>query len=334
MVAARIERAASLDELEAASDSIAGLLAALDGSGVKIRAVAEMVTELNRRTFARLFEFLAPPELRDNGCLLIMGSEGRGEQLARTDQDNALILRDGAAIDPAVVEGFGARFAAAMVALGYPPCPGKMMVSEPLWRQDEAGFRDAVAGWIDRPEGLSFVHLAALMDAECVAGDPALLAGLKRFLFARVADTAGFLSRFALAVTQFETPIGFFHQILLGAGGRALDVKKGGIFPVVHGARALALERHIEATNTFDRIKAIAETGFFDVRFAADLAEAFDCLLGLRLHARLARGSKPDGDLLRAADLTRLQRDALRDSLLIVKQFKELVAHHFRLGAF
>ena len=38
---------------------------------------------------------IAPPELVQNSCLLVMGSEGRGEQLLKTDQDNALLLRDG-----------------------------------------------------------------------------------------------------------------------------------------------------------------------------------------------------------------------------------------------
>ncbi len=62
---------------------------------MKIRAIAEMVSDLNRSVLRRLFEFLAPPELRANACLVVMGSEGRGEQLARTDQDNALIVADG-----------------------------------------------------------------------------------------------------------------------------------------------------------------------------------------------------------------------------------------------
>ena len=39
------------------------------------------------------------PQLVANSCLFVMGSEGRGEQLLKTDQDNGLILRDGAAVD-------------------------------------------------------------------------------------------------------------------------------------------------------------------------------------------------------------------------------------------
>lgn len=35
---------------------------------------------------------IAPANLVANTCLVVMGSEGRGEQVLKTDQDNALIL--------------------------------------------------------------------------------------------------------------------------------------------------------------------------------------------------------------------------------------------------
>ena len=44
--------------------------------------------------------------------------------------------------------------------------------------------------------------------------------------------------------TRFPTPIGFFNNLVTSkAEGDALDLKKGGIFPIVHGVRALALEK-------------------------------------------------------------------------------------------
>ena len=36
----------------------------------------------------------------------------------------------------------------------------------------------------------------------------------------------------------------------------------------------------------------------------------------------------------RAQDLSRLQHDGLRDSLLIAKRFKQRISYHFRLDAF
>ena len=41
---------------------------------------------------------VAPAGLRRHGCLVVMGSEGRGEYLMKTDQDNGMILADGLAL--------------------------------------------------------------------------------------------------------------------------------------------------------------------------------------------------------------------------------------------
>ncbi len=340
LVMAEIERAGSIEELGRAATAIGPLLEALHETGMKIQAIAEMVSDLNRSILRRLFGFLAPPELVTNACLVVMGSEGRGEQLARTDQDNALIVADGAAIDEAALRAVCVRFTETLIGYGYPRCPGNMMVSNPQWAQPEAAFRADIDAWLARPSGESFLNLAALTDAAAVAGDPALLERLRRHLFASIGNAGGFLSHFARPILQFDPPIGFFHQILLGHGEHAgeIDVKKGGLFPIVHGVRALALERRIETVNSFARIEALAAAGALERDVAEDLAEALQYLMELRFRARLAKDHGGAGaagdDFVRAQDLSRLQHDGLRDSLLIAKRFKERISYHFRLGAF
>ncbi|HEY2616063.1 MAG TPA: putative nucleotidyltransferase substrate binding domain-containing protein [Acetobacteraceae bacterium] len=339
-VMAEIERAAGIDDLGRAARAIGPLLEALHDTGMKVRAIAELVSDLNRSILRRLFEFLSPPALLANACLVVMGSEGRGEQLARTDQDNALIVADGAEIDDAELRDVCARFTETLLSYGYPRCPGNMMVANPQWAKREAAFRADIDTWLTQPSGEGFLNLAALTDAAAVAGDPLVLDRLRRHLFERIGNAGGFLSHFARPVLQFDTPIGFFHQILLGHGEHAgeIDVKKGGIFPIVHGVRALALERRIEEVNSFARIEALVGAGALERDVAEDLAEALQYLMEIRLRVRLdqdRRGAGADGDnLVRARDLSRLQHDGLRDSLLIAKRFKERVSYHFRLDAF
>ena len=64
----------------------------LHRQGVRVEVIAEITSDLNRRLLVKLFDLLAPPAIRDQGCLILMGSEGRGEQTVRTDQDNGLLL--------------------------------------------------------------------------------------------------------------------------------------------------------------------------------------------------------------------------------------------------
>ncbi len=133
-------------------------------------------------------------------------------------------------------------------------------------------------------------------------------------------------------------PLGIFSNLIAGRGAPKdrLDLKKGGIFPIVHGVRALALERRLTTTNTAQRIEALAQAGVLDGAFARDLAEAFGFLLGLRLQARLhqLRLDQPPGNLLNPAELTKFERDLLKDSFAIVNRFKELVRYHFHLKMF
>lgn len=57
-------------------------------------------------------------------------SEGRGEPLLKTDQDNGLILRDG--YTPlAELVAVCQRFSDALAYFGYTPCPGNIMLSNP-----------------------------------------------------------------------------------------------------------------------------------------------------------------------------------------------------------
>ena len=52
------------------------------------------MTDLNRKLFRRVYERLMPLAWQGDSCLIVMGSEGRGEQLLRTDQDNGIIYRE------------------------------------------------------------------------------------------------------------------------------------------------------------------------------------------------------------------------------------------------
>ena len=56
-------------------------------------------------------------------CLLVLGSEGRREQLLKTDQDNALVVDDD--LDWPELDATMARFTEAMGEVGYPPCAGR-----------------------------------------------------------------------------------------------------------------------------------------------------------------------------------------------------------------
>ena len=328
LVASRIDRASALGDLSIAAREIGGQVRLLRRQGVKIEAVAEIVSDLNRRLIGRTFDLLAPPEIRV-GCLIVMGSEGRGEQTVRTDQDNALILD--APVDAAPLEKFRVAFTAALDDFGFAHCPGDVMVRNPSWSRPLEDYLADFRRWATLPDENAHLNVAILYDAVAVSGDAALLAKAKQELIAATRDNNAYLAHFARAIETFPTPIGFFNNLLTIDGrGDAVDLKKGGIFPIVHGVRTLALERGLLETSTAARIQKLVDLGALSRDFGRELTQALYFLMTLRLDAQLAAASA----LVRPAGLSSMERDLLRDAFRVVKQFRDIIRNHFNLGRF
>jgi CBS domain-containing protein len=274
---------------------------------------------------------LCPVEMQGRACLIVMGSEGRGEQTIRTDQDNGVILSE--PVDEAALQKFRDAFSGALANFGFPPCPGHVMVNNPQWSRTIDEFVSDFRKWTAAPDEQAAMNVAIFFDAEAVAGDASLLERAKKNLVERIADERVFLGRFARAIEAFEPPIGLFNTLKTSEGeGDALDLKKGGIFPIVHGVRSLALEHGLEETNTVQRLEKLGEMGVLKVEFARELERAFNYLMTLRLDAQLDAAAS--GSLLRPATLTSMDRDLLRDSFQVVKQLRDLLRHHFKLNMF
>ncbi|AWK86170.1 DUF294 nucleotidyltransferase-like domain-containing protein [Azospirillum thermophilum] len=331
VIGLQVEHATSPDDLREASHAIVGLIRTLHATGVKVSFIADLVTELNRRIFRKLFELLAPPDLLANSCLIVMGSEGRGEQLLKTDQDNGLILRDG--YDCQELGRVTAEFTRRLVEFGYPPCPGNIMLSNPEWTRPLAAYKDAVFHWIHRPDEAAQMNLAIFYDAAAVAGDASLLEEAKGYLLGRLQDNQMFFTHFARPALAFDTPSGLFASLFERRRSEPVDIKKAAIFPIVHGIRALALEKHMAETNTTERIWALADKGVLNRKMAGELADAFAFLSTLRMHARIdAAGDGEIDNSVRPEEMGKLDRDQFKDCLALVKSFKETIAYHFRLN--
>ncbi|MCX7505112.1 DUF294 nucleotidyltransferase-like domain-containing protein [Delftia tsuruhatensis] len=336
LITVQIEQAADLQALEQAAAQITRLVAALHRGGTRIALMARLVQQLNARLFERAWQMLASPDLVAHSCLFVMGSEGRGEQLLKTDQDNGLLLRDGY-VPPQDLDAICARFSAQLQRFGYPECPGGIMLSNPLWRGTVADFGRRVREWLILPSPQGLMHLAIFLDAHAVAGDAALLAQVRRDLMALALDSDAQVARFASAVDAFAHEPGSWWERLLGRGdeGAPVHLKKAGIFPIVHGVRSLALAHHIAATGTAERLAALVAEGVLDEVQGRELLEGLHFLMGLRLQAGLAEIDlgRPVTGHVDPARLSSLERDLLKDTLAVVRRFRELLRQRLRLDA-
>jgi CBS domain-containing protein len=336
VIAVQIAQAQDLESLQAAAARITRFVALLYRGGTKVGQTAKLVQALNAKLFERAWQLIAPPALRADSCLFVMGSEGRGEQLLKTDQDNGLIVRDGSAVSVEEVEQACRRLAQALRDFGYPDCPGGIMVSNPAWRRSAADFSATVRGWLLRPDPEGLMALAIFIDAHAVAGDAALLAGVRAEVDRLVSADDALLGRFAAAIDSFPDASGGWWNRLLQIGEQdTLDLKKAGIFPIVHGVRSLALRHHLPATGTVARLDALVAAGRLPAELATDLADSLHFLMALKLKAGLAEidTGRPVSGGVPTAKLSSLERDLLKDALAVVKRFKTLVRHQFHLEA-
>ena len=245
----QIEQARDLDSLASAAAQITKVIALLFRSGSRVELIARLVQQLNARLFERAWQLIAPPDLVANSCLFVMGSEGRGEQLLKTDQDNGLILRDGYE-PPADLPAICERFSAALGVFGYPPCPGGIMLSNPSGGAPRKTLLPRCAsGW--QPGGDNLTHLAIFMDAHAVVGDAALLAQVSDSL-----HPAGDRQRCCCRALCrrhrcVRGPCGLAQQVVFaGRNATTAAPEKGGSLPLVHGVRSLALAHQVRATST------------------------------------------------------------------------------------
>lgn len=333
LITVQIDMARDLGALRQAAGRITRMVALLYRGGTRVPLIARLVRELNTQLFERAWQLVAPQELVDNSCLFVMGSEGRGEQLLKTDQDNGLVLRDGYA-PPADLAAITARFSAALGEFGYPVCPGGIMLSTPQWCQPLASFSRDVREWLLLPTPESLMRLAIFLDAQAVCGDAALLDALRDSVLRAATDSDALLAHFAAAIDAFGASQGWWNRLLgLGDADQVLDVKKAGLFPLVHGVRSLALAAGITETGTAARIAALVAAGLLAASEAEELTETLHFLLGLRLKAGLAEidVGQPVSGGIPVQKLSALERDLLKDALDVVRRFRQHVRRRFRL---
>jgi CBS domain-containing protein len=330
LVAVQIRKAETIDELKQASADLINIIKKLHAKGTKVDYIAKLVSEINEKIYEKLYKIIVPKELADKACLIVMGSEGRKEQMLKTDQDNALIIDD--SMDATLYEPHMKRFTQTLIDFGFPPCEGNIMVSNPYWCKSFSEYKKEIVRWCDMPSMEDIMNLAIFFDAISVAGEVRMLHTLKEVIHEATRGQDVFMANFAKAAVAFETPIGMFTNLI--ANNNKIDVKKGGIFPIVQGIRSLALEYAIEETDTVTRIRQLIAKKIIDEDFGGALGEAFDTLLNLRLKDRLARSASGTAfdNLIDITGLNQLELELLKDSFKIVNKFKKFLSHHFKLS--
>ncbi|RXI48742.1 cyclic nucleotide-binding protein [Malaciobacter mytili] len=337
-VSSKIDKAETLEELKNISNGFLKIIKSLNAKGVKITFISKLINQLNRKLLDKIFNITAPKELLGKSALLVMGSEGRGEQILKTDQDNALIIADNCSLSNEEIHKFAKNFTEILVDFGFPRCEGNIMVSNPYWCRRHSDFKELLFSWVSGKTGDDFMNLAIFYDAVCASGNLELLTSLKEYLFKVGSNSQSFYMHFAKIITSFDVPLGFFDGFVFDSNDKnhknEIDIKRGGIFIIVQSIRALSLENKLLRTNTIKRIRELQSLNILEEEFSKELEEAFNFLLTLKLKSNLEKldSGKNINNYINPEDLNTMEKDLLKDSFKIVNKLKKKLEYHYKLN--
>jgi len=330
LVTVQIDKAETISDLKTVQDSLKNIIITLNSKGVKLRYITKLISTLNIKIYEKVFNLFVAESLKNKCSLVVMGSEGREEQAIKTDQDNALIIED--AVDIKLFEEAMLKVNAALLELGFPKCNGNIMVSNPFWRKSVKDYKLNIETWVESLDEENLQNLSIFLDAKCVAGDCTFFEEVKAYLYATFENRDDVLAHMAKIILYFETPISLFSGFVTDKSHEnRLDLKKGGIFAIVHGIRCLSLQYKIHATNTIERIKELNNSGVIDKNFATELIESFDTLTTVRLKAMLESQNIEETNYINPHTLDKTTRDLLKDSFKVVNRLKKFIRFHFHL---
>jgi CBS domain-containing protein len=320
-----IARATTIDELVLAANKQRQLVDSLLTNGIRTRFIMQLISAVNEQIIEKAFELIVPPASHPHICLIVLGSEGRGEQILKTDQDNALIIEDG--FNWPDLNTTMAQLTHTLQQLGYPLCPGNVMVNNSDWVQSQSEWQKTVTHWINGTQPEHVMNIAIVADAHAIAGNKALLSPIKQHLIDSMKDQELILATFTRPALNFSIPLTLLGNVK--ASKQGVDLKAGGIFPLVHGVRALSLEHGLKANNTFERIDTLAKKQVLEKETAQNISEALKLFFKLRLAQQLSLQHSHNKIDLKLLDRT--ERDLLRHSLHVVKKFKQWLGYHYQI---
>ncbi len=320
-----IDRQTSIEGVAAAQEKVLTLIPLMIREGAKAHHIGRVIAEINDHVVHKLIRMA---EEQVGGapypyCWIALGSEGRREQTFKTDQDNGLIYLDiPESEQPQAYEYFRELAKTAseyMARCGYPPCHGGYTAANARWRQRVDVWRSYFSEWITDPEQHTALHGLIFFDMRPVYGDASLFGQVRDYVSTLLKSAGFFKSILAYVSILQKPPLTLFRNFIVESNGEhkdSLDIKMHGTAPIVNLARLFAVDARIETTGTIERLAALRDAGYGDATMLADLAEASEFLMMLRLEHQVeqARSGQKITNYVSPGVLSHLQRALLKES--------------------
>ena len=336
-----------LKEMKSIRDRAEQMLRYYLENEVAMDFVASVMTEINDviiRQASRIAEGRFSkeyPELSEiRYCFLSMGSEGREEQLLRTDQDNALVYEDvREGLKEKTAEYFlkiGTAIVEVLLSCGFASCPGKIMASNPEWVQPISKWKTYFSQWILTPTQEALLKASIFFDFRPVTGSSGLAEELSMHIYEQIKSREVFLNFLALNALMNPAPLGFFRDFVVEKSGEhrdQFDIKSRAMMPLTDLARLLVLSHGVVGVNnTFKRFERLAELEPTNESLFIQAGKAYEILMRMRALEGLQHDNS--GRYISPESLGKLQRQLLKNAFSPISELQEIVRIRFQLDYF
>jgi CBS domain-containing protein len=319
-----IALAGDVDDLRRAYERLTPTVLALHDAHMNAAQISGVLSVVTDALIRRLLELSGAPA---GLSWIALGSYGRREPMPSSDLDSAVCWEEPA---PAVV----AEVLDGLEACGVHSDPHGATARNSLFARSTAEWERRIEELLRDPgREQELILLSLLCDARAVTGGA-------RDAFEALRGAAGrprlrrLLLRVGLAP---RPPTGFFRDFVVEHTGEhrgRLDIKRGGLLPLVNLARYGGLAAGSRATGTVERLTVAEQAGTLPRLTADTLLEAFEMLTALRLEHQveaLRAGRAPD-DHIDPRTLNPLARRYLRGAFRAIASIQRTLGNELELG--
>ncbi|MBI5896191.1 MAG: cyclic nucleotide-binding domain-containing protein [Desulfobacterales bacterium] len=328
-----VAKAESLEEIVQQHQRLPRLVKALISNGAEARHINRFISTLSDAILKKVIEFvlqeLGPPPI--GFAFMIMGSEGRGEQTLKTDQDNAIVFEDVNAEETARARPYflelGQKACAMLAQAGFALCRGDVMAQNPRWCQPLSVWKDYFLQWIHAAQPEDLLQASIFFDFRGVYGEVRLVDDLRNHLYAAIGRWSGFLRYMTENALNFRPPLGFFRNFVVESKGEhrdALDIKSA-MMPIVDFARIYALKNGIEVANTLERLQQLCSKEAISRQEHEELEKAYSFLMQLRFMRQVSAvldQKIPADNFINPKRLTRIEQTMLKEIFKRIEKFQ------------
>lgn len=337
-----IRHADSIAALAALRGDIQTLIGQMIAQGVQIDQITRLITLLNDHLTRRVID-LTLQERGDPGIVfdwLSFGSEGRGEQTLKTDQDNGILfeLPEGLSAEEARARLLPLAKAVndALALCGFPLCEGNIMASNPECCLSFEEWQKRFSRWIDQGTPEHLLKSSIFFDFRVLWGDESKADRLREWLLQACAKNPRFLKQMAATALACRPPLGLLGDFKLSGKGDhegQIDLKKSAITPFVDAARILALASGIPQTGTSERFEAAAQKGALKPADVQSWLSAyrFIQLIRIQSHREQALANRPMSNHIDPRSLSDLEQRILKEAFRQIRKLQSLLEVRYQL---